>query len=371
MQIQSIQRYLRSIKSLRNDTMAVLTVNDESLLAQLRQALADDGRLSFEDVQRLIWSTFDYGAVTRKEYDDLFRILRDSQTMDGRSREYLRNFLNSVRAVLPNGSARVDVTEVARQHVNEFEARGGRGVFAHLDRATVANYLKLHVLCPAMLNQGQTYLCGPTSFMYSLASDNPYLYVRVGILLFETGRCQLGRINISPSSDLLTYKIPGAARIDQAHWMIAASLRDSENWFFSLDSYDSWVAKTNPREVERWFRNVGYSQIHCNYTTLEGNIPEHTRKRIEEANRYYNAGYRVVLYLNSNMMSKDAEKRATSSSIADHFVAMSSQIQSSNESVSMKVFSWGKKYFQIPVAGSTLSFNDFSSNFYGSIAAKY
>jgi len=69
------------------------SVKDVSLRRALEKALRGDGSLSYSDVKALLASTLDGDGVTRHEYEDLKIILRDSKTIDIRSRKLVDEFL--------------------------------------------------------------------------------------------------------------------------------------------------------------------------------------------------------------------------------------------------------------------------------------
>lgn len=75
-------------------TLTSASVKDLSLRRALARALRKDGALSYSDIKQLLKSTLDGDGVTRQEYIDLQTILRDSKTIDSRSRDLVNTFLD-------------------------------------------------------------------------------------------------------------------------------------------------------------------------------------------------------------------------------------------------------------------------------------
>jgi hypothetical protein len=47
-----------------------------------------------------------------------------------------------------------------------------------------------------------------------------------------------------------------------ADWIILASIRDSENWLFDVESdKDQWASGTSLGEIEDWFKEAGYTDV--------------------------------------------------------------------------------------------------------------
>lgn len=109
--------------------MPVLTahsVRDLSLRRALAKALSDDGALSYAEVKLLLASTLDGEGVTRHEYEDLKTILRDSKTIDTRSRQLVNDFLK--RQYKPPKPAMAPGQLTANFSLAEFACKDGTAV---------------------------------------------------------------------------------------------------------------------------------------------------------------------------------------------------------------------------------------------------
>ena len=97
--------------------------------------------------------------------------------------------------------------------------------------------------------------------MFGLARSSPDAYVEFAINLFETGAAKLGALDIKPGSDLKAYNPPRSS-IHPVDWMTAASIRDSENWFYDYQSVKDEVAGiTMPGSLAAWFEKAGFLDV--------------------------------------------------------------------------------------------------------------
>ena len=235
--------------------------------------------------------------------------------------------------------------------------------FPKISRQEIVEGLKQRIDSPHLINQGTSSLCGPSAILYNLAKDRPKQYVQFATDLFNTGRGIIGTLKIKAGNDLKAYK-PPQGEIHAVDWMTAASIRDSENWFFDYQSVkDEFAGITMPNAIENWFKKVGYTDVK-NVTNVWFIKSEKTAK---EASDLFAKGYRVCLFISANML--DANSQTDKSLTPDHWVVLTSTMQLQANKVSFSVFTWGKGKFSVPESG-TLSMSDFLDNFYGYVAAK-
>jgi hypothetical protein len=245
----------------------------------------------------------------------------------------------------------------------DFLQRSGRSYFPRLDRDEVGVGMLMRIASPGILKQGDASLCGPAALLFNVVSDNPVMYARFAIDLYEKGKAKIGRLLIEPGKDVRSY-LPSPAAIHPVDWMTMASVRDSENWLLDYDSAEKEFAGiTMPGELAHWFRLAGYSDVreetNVYFTKGTGTL--------DDASGLFAKGYRVVMFIAMQML--EAKNQTKSSTIPDHWVVLRSQIDRSGGKVKMKVFTWGYGEYQVPQAGD-LSLDDFSKNFYGYVAGK-
>lgn len=258
----------------------------------------------------------------------------------------------------------------AKTLVNAFAGRTDPpGVWLHIDRADLAQGLLARIDDPNLINQGQASLCGPADFFRDLAIDDPVSYARAAVELYETGATYVGKQNIRPCHDLKVHLIPQHAGIDPADWILCASLRDQDNWFFDYQSETDDIAGiTMPHSMADWFRKAGYTDV-TNDTNVFAckDLPN-----AKAASGLFSRGYKVSLFINADMLDSDSQD--SPSVFPNHWVALTSLISISGieadpaSKVSFEVYTWGGRR-NVPASGS-LSIKQFLSNYYGYVACK-
>ena len=247
--------------------------------------------------------------------------------------------------------------------IDEFSKRTFTGSFINFHRATIASELVARVKDPILINQGQVGLCPSAAVVYSLAKSNPADYARAVTRLYEYGRATIGEWKLEPGSDLKTYKLPATAGIPEADWIIMASIRDSENWFFDYqsetDEGGAWGG-----EVAKWLKKAGYSDVQedWNYSWNK------TAANLKKADELYSKDYQVCLLIDADLL----EGKTATLSKPNHWVVLASNIRTiftlPSSNVTMKVFTWGSKR---TFPDRTMKLDDFLDYYYGYVAAKY
>lgn len=245
----------------------------------------------------------------------------------------------------------------AKALVRDFAMRIGPGAFSLLARRDIAAGLMARIDDPSVIQQGPTQFCGPGSFIFSLASDDPLRYVRFAIELYETGKSALGGLDIEPDDEVVR-SAPPSPEIEPVDWMVLASIRDSENWFFDVETGASIVrAGTNPHEIAGWFREAGYTKVVEEVNTVFSK----DLANAQMASNLYDEGYKVVLYLGMGVFSPGQG--------GTHFVGLTSPISLVPTNVFFDVFTWGEGRRHVPKTG-VLTLPNFLKDYYGFIAAK-
>lgn len=266
----------------------------------------------------------------------------------------------------------------AKALVDDFEKRTAPNSWPHLTRSEVASGLRSRIDDPDNIDQGNTSLCGPADFTRDIAEDRPKDYARAVIQLFETGGTRIGDLDIRPGHDLRGHILSAGAGIAQVDWIILASIRDSDNWFFDYQSEsDDASAITMPHSKESWLKKAGYREV-INDTNAVAckDLPNAIR-----ASSLFSQGYKVALFINANMLSADDMNDV--SLTPDHWVALTKPIkvqsfnvahpgtlnEDPNSRVELEVYSWGKTV-AVPPGGKRLTDYHFRCNYYGFIACR-
>jgi hypothetical protein len=255
--------------------------------------------------------------------------------------------------------------------VREFGDRPGGGVFSKISRARVERGLRVRIYAPSSINQGSSSLCGPASLLFDLAVRDPVAYVQYVISLYETGVGHIEAIKVVPGKDLKAYD-PGK-EVEASDWIALASLRDSENFFFDYqEASDAFAGITLPGELERWFRKAGYSDVIEDARA----IIDQDEENIRRADLCFHRGYRVCLFIHSNMLGKSTQSKG--SATADHWVVQTDSVTfgaaliegEMKRTISLRIYTWGEGKRGVPQTG-VLPVDDFLDNYYGFVAARY
>lgn len=259
----------------------------------------------------------------------------------------------------------------AEELIRDFAARPGGGVFHKIARSKVAEGLLERVYNPSAIHQKGSSLCGPAALLFDLATRDPVSYVRYVTSLYETGVGKIREITVEAGGDLREYD-PGQ-NVEASDWIALASLRDSENYFFDYqDANDEFAGITLPGELEDWFRKAGYAEV-VNDARV---VVDQEEENIRRAHSYYLQGFRVCLFIHSNMLSKSTE--SDGSMTPDHWVVLTSPVEHKLttidgglvKTISLHIYTWGQGRWRVPKDG-VLRLDDFLNNYYGFVAARY
>ena len=344
-------------------------IKSRSVDRALSRALENDLQLSHAEVVNIVRSTLSDGTVAAAEVKDLREIAHVARTISPRSKKLLNMVADKIEGIFGSGPYRLrsDRHDFAAEMICDFLKRSGSRRFPKLDRDEVGVGMLMRIAAPGILRQDEGSLCGPAALLFSLASDRPVQYASTAIDLYEHGKARLGRLEIAPGEDVRNFKPP--ASMDHVDWLTMASIRDSENWFLDYDSVSQYKGGlqgiTLPGELTRWFKRAGYRDVREEtnlwFSKDTGNV--------DKANRLFGQGYRLCLFISSNMLY---EKRQSEEGAVDtmHWVVQRSPIDRSNGKVRLKVFTWGQGERQVPQGAKDLSVGDFLENFYGYVAGR-
>ena len=105
-------------------------------------------------------------------------------------------------------------------------------------------------------------------------------------------------------------------------------------------------------------------------------IVDQEEENIVRADGYLGRGYRVCLFIHSNMLYK--EKQSNGSATPDHWVVLTSRVRwgstmigsEAKRTIAFTIYTWGEGHRAVPQTGA-LTVDDFLDNYYGFVAAKY
>lgn len=356
------------------------TFKTESVRSALERALVVHPQLSHVDVVEIVRSALKDGELSSAALDDLEMMRIKSKSMMPRSQDFLLYLVQEARLAIGKVGA-LKFSSIRQQWAAEqacaFLKRKGDAYWPNLDRDEVGVGMLLRIAKPGLVRQGKASVCGPAAMLFSLLEDHPGAYAQFAIGLYEKGQANIGKDAIEPGIRVRHYAPPSGS-IDPVDWLTMASMRDSANWKLSFDSVENRLRVnlagiTTPMEMAWWFSRAGYYDVR-----EDANFVRHQRdtSNMQQATQLFNAGYRVCLLIDSQMVDVDdsghgTQSQSGSAALLDrHWVALTSPIKESGGKVNMTIFTWGKgDTYQVPQTG-VLTLDDFLMNYYGYVAGK-
>jgi hypothetical protein len=262
----------------------------------------------------------------------------------------------------------------ALEMIKYFADRRTPGAFRRLSRFYIANELIMRVENPFLIDQGSAGLCGPASIVFNLARLRPVEYVRAVIDLFEKGVAHVDKWVIKPGDHLRHFDAPPG--VPPADWIILASIRDSENWFY--DYYRAKADEEIPKcaadggtpmvEMENWLKKAGFQDIESDDFFLD--LLGHKEAGLLKSLEYRADDYQVIWFLDAEMVKGNFGAPPK----PDHWVVLTGPINPtpplSNPAtnITIPIFTWGERH-TIPPKG-VMTYATFLERWYGYIAAK-
>lgn len=264
-------------------------------------------------------------------------------------------------------------TEKALALVDEFEAKTTKGKFTKLSRANVAQGVRERIKDPFLIQQSVTGTCVPASVVHGLAKNRPLDYAAAVTGLFDIGGWTIGKWVLKPDVALFDMPCPVSADFpfNEADWVILASIRDSENWFFDFHSErDHFGDGSSMSEPKEWMKKAGFTDVQADdggvfYSTLTDKD-----RMIRKCLRLYNDGYHVILAINASIIDSGLKPYPKVSG-SNHVVAVAGTFEipaDLDNKVTIPIFTWGKK-MNLPRVGG-LTYRQFLEHFTDYVAGK-
>jgi hypothetical protein len=267
--------------------------------------------------------------------------------------------------------------DIARRRVEQFATdSSATGCWARIRRQSVAQGLLARIQNPNLISQRGTPTCAPASFMRAIASSKPHDYATFVINLFKYGYAYLNDLNVTADQKLRRIASPGNCH--DADWIPLSSIRNSDNVVFSMasDWSRSIAGITMPSSLADWMRRAGFIDVREDtyISSATKPIPTAVALNLSAANRRYNQGYKVMLFINADLL--DADEQDNSTVIPNHWVALAGPISdggvvSYDSNLRTRVWSWGSEY-DIPVRSSKpITKREFLSKYFGHVAGRF
>ena len=259
--------------------------------------------------------------------------------------------------------------------VNRFAAQPSAGVWPNVNQTALASGLVNRINDPNLIDQGGTPLCGPASLVRSLALDNPDAYAQVAIDLYNRGAATLGSLRVAAGAQVRQASRPVST--PDADWLILSSIRDSENWFFSVGGLlgNSLAGITTAGALQRWLSQTGYTNIREAVHYAAKPLASVLCLEAQTASRLVGEGFRVMLLIDSDMLYTSNQGDMVSM-YPDHWITLTSAISGIegvdyNVPVSFSAYTWGGRRSVPENSSSPLSKRNFLHKYYGYVAARF
>jgi hypothetical protein len=272
--------------------------------------------------------------------------------------------------------------DLALKHVDDFAARTTAGKFTKLDRAKIAAGLRIRINNPYKINQTSAGVCGPAAILFSIAQSQPLLYATAVTSLFETGTASIRKWKLEPDAELLTMPCPAGLKdkagnvvvpFEHVDWIILASIRDSENWWYDYHSDKDESDGTTMSEIEAWMAKAQFTDIQVqgfSFFSFGGAFDslKDREKFLAKCKELVGKNYRVVIGIQASIIDsafKDSPK-------LDHVVVIRSdfEIPTRRDSrISIPIFTWGSETTLPRIGG--LTYEQFLKSFFFYVAGKY
>jgi hypothetical protein len=218
--------------------------------------------------------------------------------------------------------------------LEKWRTNGVAGKFTKIDKAKMIQEISTRIDLPWKMDQKKQSLCGPMTILMALALKDPERYVHMAKTMYETGKYTSRGKTIKPGAHLYTAAVPSdTANVD---WMLAASMRDSENAIFDYDDGDKFAGITSPGEMQGWMETVlGCTKADNNSTYSWGE-----KKELSVAWEAVKTGNVAALFVDHSYMPGQP---AGSINVPSHWVLLF-DVQSIGDRVKFRVLSWGKVY---------------------------
>lgn len=250
-----------------------------------------------------------------------------------------------------NYELRYSVIDIGNQpnpvdaQLQAFESSQTPGKWPYITKSELLADIKLKIANPFNINQGSTPLCGPASILFELVSRHPEKYVAICRELYETGKFTARTKAVQPSSTLLNSRVRSG--ISVADWMVMATLRDTENALFPVDSNsgDFVTGLSTPWEMKGWtFEILGYTNVSYESTFIYGEF-----EAMRQAKKIRDQGGVAFLMIHAAMVGNPAP----AVSVPNHWVSYLSNLQIDDGvwyqwdsgHIKFNCYSWGQNKF--------------------------
>ncbi len=242
--------------------------------------------------------------------------------------------------------------------------------FSGFNREEVINGINQRVAQPSLIDQNGTNLCGIAVIGFLFAQQQPEVYRKAVIDLYESGKARVNNFEIRANPSLYEmskthphYPIDvDRIVMNPADYILLTSIKHSQNIVipYTFGIIEALSAVTAPSTIKKlMIRMLSFSEVITNTSLLfsKGGI-----KELYELERQFQQGRKIVMMINSRMLYK----KAFGGTVPSHFVVYLGGLKIIKEGTTaqFKVYNWGK------IVWVTVSAEVFKANYFGVISGK-
>ncbi|WP_047790646.1 type VI secretion system tube protein TssD [Tenacibaculum mesophilum] len=258
--------------------------------------------------------------------------------------------------------------------------------FRWFDRKRVLTQAQDRKVRPWRIDQGGTSLCGMACIFYLLAKKDPKGYYNLVEELHRIGETTYNKYVVSPNSD--SYKLYDVKPLSNDHpnipdvdWITMAVTRNKESSFGYTGKINQDASAINWPSI---MTKLSEKLLACNDVSTEGVYSsviarrisiKITEQKVDDINKQINKGYKLMLMIDSDLISDDGDT-LFSSYQEFHWVVLEKTIRKIQawdskgriiNNYDFKVYSWGSdsRYLK-----TQITWEHFAKNYYGYIKVK-
>ena len=236
-------------------------------------------------------------------------------------------------------SSDLNLVSAAQAAIDRFEQSPQLGVWPFLQKANIIGDMRIRVADPFQVNQGGQPFCGPAAILFELIRRNPVRYVQICQQLFETGVIAGTTQTISADS-VLRQNSRGDLHMEQADWMILATLREAANLLFPVEPnapplFRNMAGMTKPWEMLGWCLQIlGYSQVQqINVFLMQD------QNALQSIDKVLQAGGVAFALITAEGLLEDK----VSLPLPSHWVSLLGDVKLDKNLVSFDLYTWSQK----------------------------
>jgi hypothetical protein len=207
------------------------------------------------------------------------------------------------------------------------------GSWVNLSWDKVKDGAKKRIEDPHSIDQKNLNVCGPAVIVNALADTDPVQYAKFVRTVFTTAK-----VNGTQVDDDLLNGRPSSG-MEDVDWMILSAMRDTENAIFDYEGTEEedFSAMTMPGEIAEWMEEILGCVDTTHYTSYSWGEIDNS----EKVNSLLEAhGNKVIVSMLVN--ASRLEGKDDGLDIPDHWIRLLTPITITDDTVSFKVFTWGK-----------------------------